>query len=167
MAQSYPNLGGHLHSIAVEDEHLVRTTEFDWDEVSRIVDGEEPEERTITMADASAAVSILLGWICGTQKDEPLSIASVGARAESLLLLLDSNQSRYKSLADIARAAGLSRASLSKSLLSLKDQSGLALTIGKLHGTRETYREVQRKCMTEGKHASFSRRDSRSNMRAA
>lgn len=146
--------GDHLHETAYQNGSFERVEQFDWESIDRNIDGIEPEERTISMADASAAISILLGWICGTQKDKPASIATVGAKAESLLLLLDSNQSKYRSLAQIAEAAGLTRAALSKSLLSLKDQSGLALTIGKLHGARETYRSVQNALVANGRHAS-------------
>ncbi len=150
MAHSYQDLGDHLHTLAIEDEKLVRSQDFDWEELCRNVDGEEPEERTVSMSDASAAISIILGWICENRSHHASNMASVGARAESLLLLLDSNQSRYESLAQIAEAAGLTRAALSKSLLSLKDQSGLALTIGKLGGTRAKYRAAQVEAIEKG-----------------
>ena len=161
MAHSFHgDLGDHLHDIAIEDESLVRSQDFPWEEVYRDLDNEEPPEQMISMADASSAVAIILGWICQSRRDDPASIATVGAKAESLLLLLDPINSKYKSLADIAEAAGLTRALLSRSLLSLKDQSGLALTIGKLHGSRETYRNVQRGLVHSGRHASEKTRGS-------
>jgi biotin operon repressor len=154
VAHSYQDLGDHLHTLAVEDETLVRSQDFDFEEVYRNVDSEEPEETTISMADASAAISIILGWICQSAKDEPASIKTVASKAESLLLLMDSNQSKYKSLADIARAAGLTRAALSKNLLSLKDQTGFRVIVGKLGGARDTFRSVQNALVANGRHAS-------------
>ena len=160
MQSFHGDIGGHVHETAFEDNQIVEVTDFDWASIDRSCDGIEPAEQTISLADASAAISIILGWICkGQYKSDPAPIASVASRAEALLLLLDPNQSRYETLADIARASGMTRAAISKSLLSLKDQSGLALTIGKLHGTRDTYREAQRKCVAEGTHSSFRRRD--------
>ena len=153
----------HLHSYGRNDANkLEPSAGFDFEEVFRDLDGEEPAETTVSMADASAAISILLGWICGTMHDKPLNITSVGAKAESLLLLLDSNQSKYESLADIAAAAGITRQTLSKSLLSLKDQTGLALSIGKLAGTRQTYRATQIKSLEAGTHSSTTRKDLKS-----
>jgi hypothetical protein len=51
-------------------------------------------------------------------------------------------------------------AAISKQLLSLKDQLGSAVSVGKHSGTRETYRNVQRRLVHEGGHASEkTRRD--------
>jgi hypothetical protein len=149
----------HLHSVAFEDNHLVRTTGFDYESVSRNLDGEEPPERMISMADASAAISILLGAICDRRKTgHPVNLASVGARAESLLWILDNNQSRYDSLADIARTANMTRAGLSKWLLKLKDEVGLFLSAGKMGGSRQTYAKAQRAAIAAGCHSSNRRR---------
>jgi hypothetical protein len=151
--------GSHLHSIAIEDTHLVRTAGFDYDSVSRNVDGEKPADDMISMADASAAISILLGAICDSRKtNHPIKMARTGAKAEALLLLLDSNQSRFDSLADIARAADMTRAGLSKWLLKLKDEIGLFLSAGKSAGTRETFSRSQASAVAAGCHASDSRR---------
>jgi hypothetical protein len=153
-------LGDHVHPIHWDENahQFEGVTDFDFDTVCRNVDGEETEERMISMSDASAAISILLGWICQSSKHHQINMSGVGARAESLLLLLDPNQSKFKSLAEIASAANLTRAALSKSLLSLKDQSGLSISVGKLSGSRDTYRAVQNDLVAQGKHASEKRR---------
>jgi hypothetical protein len=149
----------HLHSLAFEDHHLVRTTNFDWESVSRNLDGEETKEDMISIADASAAISILLGAICDSRKTHhPVNLASVGAKAESLRWILDSNQSRYKNLASIANEAGMSRAGLSKWLLKLKDEVGLFLSAGKLGGSRQTYARAQKAALAAGCHSSHRRR---------
>ena len=58
---------------------------------------------------------------CKRTKD----LMSAGAHAAALLYFLDPARSEFKSLADIADSAGMSRASLSKALLNLRDESGL------------------------------------------
>jgi len=152
-----------LHSVAIENHHLVRTTGLDYDRDFRNVDGEEPADTMISMSDASAAISILLGAICDTRKtDHPINMASVGAKAESLLFLLDPNQSRYESLSDIARTANMTRAGLSKWLLKLKDEVGCFLSAGKLSGSRQTYAKAQHAALAAGCHVS-QRRRSRAN----
>jgi len=128
--------------------------QFDWEQIDRNVDGIEPEERVISFADASAAIAILAGWMCQSCREEPAPIRTVAAKCEALLFWLDPNQSKYKSLSDIADACQITRAAVSKMLLGLKDQLGSAVSVGKGSHTRETYRQVQRNLAIEGKHAS-------------
>jgi len=161
--------GSHLHSLAFEDGHLCRTTGFDYESIDRNIDDIEPAEDMISMADASAAVSIILGEICGHRKTaHAVNLAFVGAKAEALLFLLDSNQSRYKSLADIAREADCSRANLSKWLLRLKDEVNVLLSAGKSDGSREVFSKAQRAALSAGVHSSQRRqRSSRSRAKPA
>lgn len=56
--------GDHLHELAIDDEgHLERSTQFDYDEVDRNLFGVEPED-SVTFGDMSAALGLILGWIC-------------------------------------------------------------------------------------------------------
>ena len=158
---SYQDLGDHLHSVGIVDGHSAKTCDFNWEEVYRNVDGEEPPETMISMADASAAVSTLLGAICDMRRtNHAPNMASVGAKAESLLFLLDPNRSRYVSLADIAATANMTRAALSKWLRRLKDEIGLFLSAGKMEGSRQTYAKAQHAAVAAGCHASQRRRAS-------
>jgi hypothetical protein len=107
--------GNHLHDIAIEDEKLVRSADFDWESVFYNCDGEELPERMISFADASAAISILTGWLCHSGRDEPADIRTVAAKCEAVLFWLDPNQSKYSGLSAIAEATGLTRAAFNVS----------------------------------------------------
>lgn len=98
----------------------------------------------VSFADASPAIAILTGWLCHSGRDEPANIRTVAAKCEALLFWLDPNQSKYRSLAEIGNACQLTRAAISKQLLSLKDQLGSAVSVGKMSSSRETFRNVQR-----------------------
>jgi hypothetical protein len=160
---SNQQFGDHIHPSAIIDGSLQRTIGFDYDEVDRNLSGVEPAEDMVSFSDASAAIAILLGAICDTRKtDHPINLVSVGAKAESLLFLLDPNQSRYESLSDIARAANMTRANLSKWLLKLKDEVGFFLSAGKRAFSRESYRSAQKAALAAGCHSSQRRRLSNS-----
>jgi biotin operon repressor len=151
----------HLHSIGRgADGSFERTADFCYDEIDRNLGWAEDMPDTVTFSDMSAAFSMILGYLCQDNHcpNRPANLAHVGARAESLLFLLDSNQSRYKSLADIGRAAGLTRAAISKALIELKDQVGLMLSAGKGHFTRATYRQAQIEALEAGRHSSQVRK---------
>jgi len=47
---------------------------------------------------------------------------------------------------------------ISKQLLDLKDQLGSAVSVGKVSSSRETYRNVQRRLVHEGRPASVKTR---------
>jgi DNA-binding transcriptional LysR family regulator len=64
----------------------------------------------------------------------------------------------HDSLARIARDCGLTTASLSKSLLNLKDQLGIKLPVRKRHFTRRTFADKQRELLAAGEHSSQTRR---------
>jgi hypothetical protein len=155
VAQSFhDDIGDHVHDLAFEDDAPVRIQDFDWTTIDRDVDGIEPEEKMISLADASAAIAILTGWLCHSSRSEPADIRTVAAKCEALLFWLDPNQSRYTSLAAIGRATGLTKAAISKQLLGLKDQLGSSVSVGKMSSSRDTFRNVQRALVREGRHAS-------------
>jgi hypothetical protein len=69
------------------------------------------------------------------------------------------NNSKFgKTLSEIAANAGVTRASLSKSLLSLRDGAGLSLTIGKRAYARDSYKRSQAAALKAGVHVSQVRK---------
>ena len=105
------------------------------------LDGDQPGEM-IAFSDMVAAFCLILEWVTSCKRTKDLM--SAGAHAAALLYFLDPARSEFKSLADIASAAGMSRAALSKALLNLRDESGLrSWQCGKLHSSREVYSRVQ------------------------
>ncbi len=151
LAQEYSGIFGDYINTGV--------TDFDFDEIDRNLGFSEPDDQTehdISMSDVGAAFSLILGWICASD-----TLTGAGARAAALLTYLDPVNSRFESLADIARDAGLTRATLSKALLELRDQAGVNLSMGKLAGTRSTYSTAQREAVSKGTHCSATRKDTK------
>jgi hypothetical protein len=72
-----------------------------------------------------------------------------------LLWLLRSEDSRFKSIAEIAKAGGLARATLSKALLNFRDAVDFHLGAGKLESSRESYRKAQLEAVENGTHGSY------------
>lgn len=154
--------GDHLHPLAKNsDNRLERIENFDYSEVDRLLGVADTDDR-VTFADASAALALILGWACGAtrSKAHESSIISAGARIHSLLFLIDPTNARYRSLADIANAAGMTRAACSKALVLLRDQLGDVLPIrGML--ARESYRKAQHAAVAAGVHSSDRKRHKR------
>jgi hypothetical protein len=151
--------GDHLHEISYsrDNEQFERIAHFDFDQIDRNL-GYEPEpEKAVEMSDVAAALAIILQWICGTP-----NLTNAGARAASLLAFLDPTNAPHgrETMADIAVEAGCTRAYLSKALLDLRDQTGIALTMGKLGSTRQTYAKAQKAAFNAGCHSGATRKDS-------
>jgi hypothetical protein len=158
--------GDHLHGpVAVGSSgKLEPTTDFPYDAVDRSCFGIEASDEKVSFADLSASLSIILGWIGGrqysTQSNNDAYIRSVAARALGLLFLMDANNSRFESMADVARATGLTRAAISKMMLNLRDQLGVVLNFsGKRAGSREIFRQAQLSSLANGSHSSQTRKD--------
>jgi hypothetical protein len=78
-------------------------------------------------------------------------------RIHALLYLIDPTNSRFENLTDIAAAAGMTWAGVSKALINLRDQLGDVLPIrGML--ARESYRRSQAAALKAGVHSSQRRR---------
>jgi hypothetical protein len=153
---------GAAHSDVVwENDSPTQTTDFDFSEIDRNVFGVEPEDtgtKSVSFSDMSAALSIILAWIQGKSKTSA-NPASVASRALGLLYLLDPVSSHYKSLDDIGKACGLTRAAISRCLVSFREEVGIAFSIGgKCEGSRENYSRSQRAAVVLGTHSSFSRK---------
>jgi hypothetical protein len=154
--------GDHLHELGLgQNGHLERICQPDWESIFHN-DGEGIEENTVTWADMSAAVSLLLGFCCGRSDkgDDKLAIVRSGMRVNAVLYWLDSNASRYNSLEEIADAAGVTKAAVSKSLMDLRKELGGILPM-KLSGSSDNYRKAQQFAVAAQEHSSFSRKDSK------
>lgn len=127
-------------------------TDFDFDAVDRSLSG-EPEDidrEEYSLANLGSAVNVLIEWIVGSDK-----LDFMAGRALALQWFLRPENSKYGSLAEIADLVGCKRATLSKSLLQLRDFIGLRVSAGKLHGARRSYRDAQQRSVCKGTHASF------------
>jgi hypothetical protein len=115
-------------------------TDFDFDRVDLdLADEAEAAESMHSMSDMSSAITQAHG-----NDDTPQSrLLAVAARCEALLWLIQPTKSQFKSLSEIADAAGLTKASVSKSLLNFRDSVGLRICAGKRNYTRDTYRRAQ------------------------
>jgi hypothetical protein len=94
-------------------------------------------------------LSRILDWI-GRSRDFGFG----GAKAAALATLLGCGNSPFRNLSQIARAAGISRATLSKAILDLRDSDGIRFAGGKMDSAREIYRQTQFELVRLGKHAS-------------
>jgi len=154
------DIGDHLHEIAHADSgKLEPVTHFSYSEVDRRL-GFEDEEDMVSFSDASASVALILQWVCGrvdSGKRHVPSIVSAGAKANALLWMIDPINARYKSLADIANAAGITRASASKSLLELRDQLGEIFPLRSMWA-RDNCRKAQHAAHRAGVHSSQRKR---------
>jgi hypothetical protein len=147
----------HVHPIGFEDDETpVRTCDFPFDQVCADLDG-EPAEDLVTFSDMSAALALIIQWVCGDSKKRTTDVRIVAARALCLMQWLCPEQSQYENMADVAKACGCTRAALSKSLLSLKDQTGCLLSSGKGFFTRATFSKAQHRAVDGGTHSSYSR----------
>jgi hypothetical protein len=155
--------GDHIHPSAIIEGRIQRTIGFDYDEVDRNL-GFEPKEEMLTWADASAAISLILSWATGrgdTSHHKEASIATTGARIHGLLYWLDPANARYGSLQEIADAAGLTRAAVSKALVNLREELGGILPM-KRSGSSDVYSRAQKAAIKVGVHSSASRKDLKS-----
>jgi hypothetical protein len=137
-----------VHEIARNSEdRLEPVSQFSYREVDRLL-GFEDEDDKISFSDASAAMALILQWMCGTSRGltkgngKQSPIVSAGVLALALLFLLDPTNARYESTPQIAEAAGVTRSAVNKALMVLRDQLGGILP---LRGTiaRENYRKAQ------------------------
>ena len=143
--------GDHVHELCVNsDGKLEPVTNFPYDQVDQNLNWSENKEDMVSFADFSAAFSMILEYLTKGRGDKPTDLTVVGARCESLLWLLQPTQSHYHSLADIAAAAGVTRAALSAHLLSFKDQIGLAISGGKAAYHRDSCRRAQKAAVAAG-----------------
>jgi hypothetical protein len=132
-----------LHSVADDDNGAVCPT------VDFAYPGAEPIEILIPISQRSAGLIKILQWLLRSQ-----DFAFCDAKVAALSALLDPVNSPYRNLSQIAREAGISRATLSKAVLDLRDSHGIRLRMGKSESARIAYRETQLRLVQLGRHAS-------------
>jgi hypothetical protein len=153
----HAELGDHVHASAYnnDSESFEPTTGPDLESIYHNCDNESVAHTMVSMSDAAACFSLILEWILKTG-----SLQLAGARAAALACYLDPvNNNRFGStLSQIAEQASCTRAALSKALLDFRDSAGIHLSMGKLSGSRQKYRDTQIKCLEAGRHSSQVRR---------
>jgi hypothetical protein len=138
----------HVHGSGLEDNHPVLTTAF-------VFPGDEPPAPdNIPMPQVCSALSIIIDWV--TVPENP---SMAGGRAYALKLWLNPTNSRHRSLREIASRCDVSRAALSKALLSFRDEHSIGLTIGRLESSRGLFREAQLNSIEEGRHFQSQRKN--------
>ena len=143
MPRDLTDLSDHVHRLATENGDICPVIDFDYQQV----EGYAETEKTIPMAEASAALAMIINWVT-----ELRDLRANGARAAALSFLLNGN-GRYRSLSEIARETGVSRATISLWLLQLRDLYGIRLN---LRGSfvRQNCRRAQINAVQTGTHAS-------------
>ena len=148
-------LSDGLHEdIAFENDTLVPTTAFDYDSIDRNVFDVEPEEDTVSFSDMAAAFSLIVQWACASP-----DIKHVGGRIAAIGVLLDPTNLPHhrRTLADVARETGVTRAAVSW-VLDFRDQVGTSLTVGKRSSVRKKNSACQLAALERGTHSSQVKR---------
>jgi hypothetical protein len=155
-------ISGHPHGSVHYDggpgeANATGVVNFDYDAIDEL-EPIAPEDATMTWADASSAISLILGWCVGRDR-APLQM--IGARVCCLLALLDpiNCSEGRRTITDIARESGFTKQSLSKALGEFRRSVGIHLTIGKSATASESYRAAARRSIAAGTHSSDTRRD--------
>ena len=153
-----------LHKSAWNNDQLEPVTDFDYSAVSKTLDepdtdtepGDFAADQKVAWADVVAGWTLLLEFIT-----KPESIALAGANAHLLVYWLNPEGCRYRSLREIAAAAGVTRACLSKHLMAFRKQIGLHIGLGKTEHASEVYSQAQHASYANHDHTSFTRKDKR------
>ncbi len=148
-----------------DDERPVESIGFDYDHVERNLSGIEPAEEKVTWSDMSASFSLVLQWVVGSNQSKHArkpNLTMSGARANSLLFLLDPVHALYSSLSEIADDAGVTRAALSKAVCLLREELDGILP---LKQTTERMRHAQKAALRDGCHSSQVRLAKRDKLR--
>jgi len=136
------DISDHTHETALDDGMPVRVTQFDFDAL-------DPEVPSLVPIDTIAAGFIkILAWVQGGAESK-----SAGARLGALQVLLDPVHGRYRSLAEVSREFGISRAALSKALIDLRDDYGIRMGL-QLPSGRQNCAAAQKLALQNGTHAS-------------
>lgn len=118
--QLLANESDGLHdNLATDNGEIVQSVGFDYDEIDRNCFDVEDEEQTVSFSDMAAALSSIVQFACSSP-----DISHVGGRIAAIGVLLDpSNQPHdRRTLADVAREVGVSRAAVSRWIMDFRDQ---------------------------------------------
>ena len=141
-ADDFNPLSDHIHPLGQDDFKAVPVVSFTYPD-----DGEAHSDDTVTVADATSALSQIIDWLC-----VPTTANMCAARALSLQLWVRPTHSRFRSLLKIADSCDVSRAALSKALLRFRDEYAVKLTIGRLESSREIFRQAALASVAAGTH---------------
>jgi hypothetical protein len=134
------------HEALIDDDGIpCPVVHFDWNAVS----GEPVTEDQVPVATAASAIMRILDWLTASR-----NFHYTGTKTHMLRTLLDPINGEFRTMAEIARAGGISRAALSKAFTDLRDTYGIRLCGGKLNSSRAIYREAQLRLAAEHHHAS-------------
>jgi hypothetical protein len=151
-----------VHEIGRDHDQNGRATSvthFDFGEVDRLLGNHDPED-SVSWSDMTAAFSLLLSFCTGrtdSRRYREPSIIGAGWRVHALVFWLDSGNARYSSLQEIAEAAGVTKAAVSKELADLRRELGEILPFKRSFAT-DSYRNAQIAAMAAGRHASQVKR---------
>jgi hypothetical protein len=138
-----PDFSDHLHSFGNCAGSICPLVDFNYPTETSTA------EPLIPLSSAASALSRIFEWV-GHSQDWRFA----GAKIIALHVLLDPINGPYRNLSQVARAAGISRATLSKAILNLRDLNGIRFAGGKSQLARQTYRETQLMLVANGRHAS-------------
>jgi hypothetical protein len=144
------SLDNHIFKTAKDEGQLVPRVDFNYD----AIDGPKAE-KLFSMAEIAAGFSQILDWV-----ENSGDLASAGGKIHALRTYLDPVQAKFRSLAEIERAAGVSRAAVSDWLLELRDFYNLKANF-RGPFVRQHCREGQLSALAAGRHSSNRTRKQR------
>jgi hypothetical protein len=149
-----------VHEIGHDQNGKVTSiAHFDYAEVDQLLGNHELED-SVSWSDLTACFSLILSWCTGRtdsrRHGEP-SIIGAGWRIHALVYLLDIGNARYSSLQEIAEAAGVTKAAVSKAIADLRWELGGILPFKRSRST-DSYRDAQLAAVAAGRHASQIKR---------
>jgi hypothetical protein len=156
-ADQLAELSDGLHdNLAFDGDQFIPTVGFDYDEIDRNAFGVEDNEDTVSFSDMVAGLSLIVQFACASP-----DIAHVGGRIAAIGVLLDPSNMPHgrRTLADIAKEVGVTRAAVSRWMVDFRDNVETSLTVGKRSSVRAKDRAAQISAIERGTHSAFVRRD--------
>jgi hypothetical protein len=152
----------HLHENVAWDtdnQEIAGTVGFDYDSIDRNAFNVEPDDErdaVVSFADMSAALSLIIQFAVASP-----NLKHVGSRIAAIGVLLDPSNMPFnrRTLSDIARECGITRAAVSRWICDFRDQIGTSLTVGKRSSASTKDRAGQIEAMERKTHSSFVRKD--------
>ena len=139
------NCGDHIHLSGLDHGAACGITEFVYP------DSIPSSENMVPMSLVCSALAAILEWLSA-----PRDLNMVAARVFTVRTWLDPVEAEHKSLNEIADVCSVSRASLSKSLLSFRDRYEIRFTIGRLASSRAIFAQAQLASIAAGRRKKSS-----------
>lgn len=151
-------LSDHIHESGYEGTERVPTVDFDYDAVDAALNSKEQDDEAhkLTWSNLTSTFSKMLAWVISAR-----NLTEAGAKAACIQFLLHPEESKYDSYSAIAREVGMTRAAVSKWMLTLHDSIGLRMPVSnKRSGCREKYSQAQLRAVKRGTHTGIKRAQS-------